>query len=161
MASSASSGLSSQASNSMSDREPTPEHPPMAAYNALAPQWWDERDWDFASWSEGDASMTDGEEDLQFLADGELEADRTDDAMSWDGVDSSDEEEEEEDTSSEEYQPVKYFRAGSEDDDDDDEDEDEEAPAGFFSSSSEDDAGSSADDSEQDGGDGSDDDLGL
>src|SRR3954466_15490483 len=101
MASSASSGLSSQASNSMSDREPTPEHPPMAAYNTLAPQWWDERGWDFTVWSEDDASLTDGEEDLQFLADGKLEADSADDAMSWDGVESSDKEEEsEEDTSS-------------------------------------------------------------
>src|SRR3954462_15999126 len=136
MASSASSGLSSQASNSMSDREPTPEHPPMAAYNTLAPQWWDERDWDFAAWSEDDASLTNGEEDLQFLADGELEADSTDDALSWDGVDSSDEEEEE-DTSSEEYQPVKYFRSGSSEDTEDDY-EDEEAPAGIWISSSED-----------------------
>src|SRR3954470_10676182 len=136
MASSSSSGLSSQASNSMSDREPTPEHPPTAAYNTLAPQWWDERDWDFSAWSEDDASLTVGEENLQFLADGELEADSTDDAMSWDDVDSSEEEEEEEeekDTSSEEYQPVKYFRAGSEDDNDD-KGEDEEAPTVFLSS---------------------------
>src|SRR3954468_7073533 len=105
MASSSSSGLSSQASNTMSDREPTPEHPPTAAYNTLTPQWWDERDWDFATLSEDDESLTDGEEDLQFLADGELEADSTDDAMSWDGVDSSDEEEEEEDHSYEEDTP--------------------------------------------------------
>src|SRR3954465_8423621 len=102
--SSESSGLSSQASNTTSERVPTPEHPPIAAYDALAPQWWDERDWDFAAWSEDDESLTDGEEGLQFLADGELEAESTDDAMSWDGVDSSDEEEEaEEDTSSDEY----------------------------------------------------------
>src|SRR3954464_8704390 len=140
MASSASSGLSSYASNSLSDREPTPEHPPITAYNTLAPQWWDERGWAFAVWLEDDASLTDGEESLQFLVDGELEA-NSDDAWSWDGVESSDEKEEsEEDTSSDEYPPTKRFRAGSEDDNDD-EDEDEEAPTGFLSSSSEDDAG--------------------
>jgi hypothetical protein len=158
---SSSSALSSQSSNTISDREPTPEHPPTAAYETLAPQWWDERDWDFAAWSEDDASLTDGEEGLQFLIDEELEAESSDDAWSWDGVESSDEEEEsEEDTSSDEYPPVKRFRAGSSEDTEDD-DEDEEAPAGIFSSSSEDDAGSSADDSEQDDGEDSGDDLGL
>src|SRR3954471_21880893 len=136
--SSESSGLSSQASNTMSERAPTPEHPPMAAYEVLAPQWWDERDWDFAAWSEDDESLTDGEEGLQFLADGELEAESSDDAASWDdGLEFSDEEEEaEEDTSSDEYPPVKRFRAGSSEDTDDD-DEDEEAPAYVFSSSGE------------------------
>src|SRR3954462_4018159 len=147
---SSSSARSSQSSNSISDREPTPEHPPTAAYSTFAPRWWDERDWDFAVWSEDDASLTDGDESLQFLVDGELEAKSSDDAWSWDGVESSDEEEEsEEETSSGEYPPTKRLRAGAEDDDD--EGEDEEAPTGFLSSSSEDDAGSSADDSEQDG----------
>src|SRR3954467_1873968 len=161
MASSSSSGLSSQASNTMSDREPTPEPPPTAGYNALAPQWWDERDWDFAAWSEDDASLTDGEEGLQFLVDGELEAKSSDDAWSWEGCEpSGGGEESEEDPSSDEYPPVKRFRAGSSEDTEDD-DEDEEGPAGFFSSSSEDDAGSSADDSEQDDGEDSGDDLGL
>src|SRR3954467_11288650 len=153
MASSSSSksfGLSFQSSNTMSDREPTPEHPPMAAYEALAPQWWDERDWDFAAWSEDDESLTDGEEGLQFLVDGELEGESADDAVSWgEDVESSNEEEEaEEDTSSDEYQPVQRFRAGSSEDTDDD--EDEEAPADNFSSSGEDYAGSSADDREYD-----------
>src|SRR3954469_5017766 len=146
--SSKSSGLSSQSSNTMSDREPTPDPPPMAAYEVLAPQWWDERDWDFAVWSEDDESLTDCEEGLQFLVDGELEVESSDDAVSWDeDIEFSDEEEEaEEDTSSDEYPPVKRFRAGSEDTDDDD--EDEEAPADIFSSSGEDYAGSSANDSE-------------
>jgi hypothetical protein len=154
--SSNSSGLSFQSSDSV-NREPTPEHPPRAAHEALAPQWWDERDWDFDAQSEDDESLTDGEEDLQFLAEGELEAESADDAMSWgEDISSSDEEEEaEEDTSSDEYPPMKRFRAGSSEDTDDD-DEDEEAPTANFSSSSEDDAGSSADDSEDGGGNGDD-----
>ena len=150
--SSNSSGLSFQSADSV-NREPTPELPPTAAYEALAPQWWDERDWDFAARSEDDESLIDGEEGLQFLVDGELEAESADDMVSWgEDIDSSDEEEEaEEDTSSDEYPPVKRFRAGSSEDTDDD-DEDEEAPAANLGSSEEDYAGSSADDSE-DGGD--------
>jgi hypothetical protein len=159
--SSNSSGLSFQSSSSV-NREPTPEHPPPTAYEALAPQWWDERDWDFDVWSEDDESLTDGEEDLQFLAEGALEAESADDAISWgEDISSSDEEEEaEEDSSSDEYPPAKRFRAGSSEDTDDD-DEDEEAPAANFSSSSEDYAGSSADDSEDGGGEGSGDDAGF
>jgi hypothetical protein len=158
--SSCSSGLSFQSATS-NDREPTPELPPTAAYEALAPQWWDERDWDFAAQSEDDESLTDGEEDLQFLAEGELEAESADDAISWgeDISSSAEEEEAEEDSSSTEYPPVKRFRAGSSEDTDDD-DEDEEAPAANISSSSEDYAGSSADDSENGGGEGSGDDAG-
>lgn len=145
----------------MSNREPTPEHPPTAAYEALAPHWWDERGWDFAAWSEDDESLTDGEEGLQFLVDGELEVESSDDAWSWDGVESFDEEEEaEEDTSSDEYLPVKRFRAGSSEDTEDD-DKDEEGPADILSSSDEDDAGSSADDSEDDDGEDIGDDTGL
>ena len=156
--SSASSALSFQSSSS---REPTPEYDPIAAYEALAPLWWDEADWDFAVRSEDDESLTDGEDNLQFLVDGELEEESDDDAFSWGEDISSDEEDEtEDDTSSDEYPPVKRFRAGSEDDDDDDEEEEEEAPAYGFSSSDEDIAGSSADGSEDgddegsDGGDG-------
>ncbi|XP_071683553.1 uncharacterized protein [Lolium perenne] len=40
----------------------------MAAYEALAPEWWDERDWVFTDGSEDDASLTDREDNLQFLA---------------------------------------------------------------------------------------------
>jgi hypothetical protein len=156
--SSNSSGLSFQSSDSV-NREPTPEHPPMAGYEALAPQWWDEMDWDFDAQSEDDEALTDGEEDLQFLAEGALEEESADDAISWgEDISSSDKEEEsEEDSSSTEYPPVKRFRAGSGEDTDDD-DEDEEAPAAHLSSS-EDNAGSSADDSEDGGGDGDDDDA--
>jgi hypothetical protein len=39
-------------------------------------------DWDFDAQSEDDESMTDGEEDLQFLAEGALEAESADDAIS-------------------------------------------------------------------------------
>ena len=151
--SSASSGLSFQSSSS---REPTPEFEVAAMYEAIAPLWWDEADWDFDVWSEDDESLTDGEDNLQFLVDGELEEESDDDLISWGEDNSSDEEDEpEDDTSSDEYPPVKRFRAGSEDDDDDEEDE-EEARAEGFTSSDEDTAGSSADGSEDGGDDGSD-----
>jgi hypothetical protein len=148
--SSCSSALSFQTSFS-DDREPTPELPPTAAYEVLAPQWWDERDWDFAAQPEDDEPMTDGDEDLQFLADGELAVESADDAISWgEDLSSSDEEEEaEEDSSSEEYPPAKRFCAGSSEDTDD---VDDEASINHLGSSDEDYAGSSADDSE-DGGD--------
>jgi hypothetical protein len=152
--SSASSGLSFQSSSSS---EPMPEYDPIRAYEARAPEWWDERDWNFSVESEDDDSLTDGEDDLHFLVDGELEEESDDDLFSWDGDLSSDEEDEAEDeTSSEEYPPVKRFRAGSEDDDDDDEEE-EEVPAEGFGSSDEDVAGSSADsgaDGDDEGSDG-------
>ena len=123
----------------------------MEMYETLAPQWWDERDWDFAAQSGEDEPMTDGEEDLRFLVDGELVASSADDAICW-GEDlvlsgeGEEEKEEEEDSSSEEYPPVKRFRAWSSESSDDD-DEDEEAPA-HLGSSDEDDADSGADGSE-------------
>ena len=139
-------------------REPTPEVDITAMHNALAPEAWDAAEWDYSVHSEAsedEASLTDGEADLQFLADGELEEESADDAFSWGEDISSDEEEEpEDDTSSDEYPPMKRFRAGSEDDDDDEED-DEEARAKGFTSSDEDTAGSSADGSEDGGDDGS------
>ncbi|XP_071674322.1 uncharacterized protein [Lolium perenne] len=46
----------------------------MAAYEALAPEWWDERDWAFTDESEDDASLTDGEDNLHLLARPETEA---------------------------------------------------------------------------------------
>ena len=149
--SSCSSGLSY---HSPSSREPTPEFNVAAMYEAIAPQWWDEADWDFDVWSEDDESLTDGEDNLQFLVDGELE-EESDDMFSWGEDISSDEEDKPEDDSSDEYPPTKRFRAGLEDDDDDEEDE-EEAPAEGFTSSDEDTAGSSADGSEDGGDDGSD-----
>jgi hypothetical protein len=144
-----------------------PEYDPMALYEKEAPEHWDEREWDFTVrvddapltvvGSDDDLSLTDGEDDLRFLVDGELEAESEDDLFSWASFTSSDEEEEEEDdTSSDEYPPAKRFHAGSEDDDDDDEEE-EEAPAEGYGSSDEDFAGSSADgsyDGDDEGSDG-------
>ena len=150
--SSASSGLSFQSSSS---RESTPEFDVTAMNEAIAPLWWDEADWDLDVWSEEDESLTDGEDNLQFLVDGELEEESDDDLISWGEDISSDEEEEpEDDTSSDEDPPMKRFRAGSEDDDDE-EDEDEVRATGF-TSSDEDTAGSSADGSKDGGDDGSD-----
>ena len=117
-------------------------------HDALAPLWWDEADWDFAVESEDNESLTDGEDNLHFLADGELEEESADDAFSWDGYTSSEEEAGTEDeTSSGEYPPMKRFRAGSWDDDDDEDEEEEEVPVDDFSSDG-DAAGSSADDGE-------------
>jgi hypothetical protein len=156
--SSISSGLSFQSSSSS---ELEPEVDLMTIYEARAPEYWDARDWDFSVESEDDEPLTDGEEDLQFLIDGELEAASDDDLFPWDGSFSSDEEEEEaeeseeEDSSSAGYPPAKRFRAGSDDDDDDD--EEDEAPAGGFISSDEDFAGSSTDgsyDGDDEGSDG-------
>jgi hypothetical protein len=127
-------------------------------YNALAPEWWDEAEWDYSvrsEASEDEASLTDGEADLQFLADGELEEESADDAFSW-GEDLSPSEEEagtEDETSSGEYPPTKRFRAGSwddTDDEDDDEDEDEaEDPVDRYYSGDEHALGSSADEGEE------------
>ncbi|KAK1696934.1 hypothetical protein QYE76_013631 [Lolium multiflorum] len=149
--SSASSGFSSLSSSS---REPTPEWGSLAAHDVLAPTTWDKEDHDSSVWSEDDKSLTDGEDDFQFLIDGELEAESEDDRFSWDGFTSSNEGEEEEDeTSSDEYPPAKRFRAGSDDDDDD---EEEEAPAEGYGSSDEELAGSSADGSSDGDDEGSD-----
>ena len=77
-----SSGLSYQSSSS---REPTPEFEVAAMYNAIAPPWWDEADWDLDAQSEEDEPQTDGEDNLQFLVDGELEEESDDDLISWGG----------------------------------------------------------------------------
>jgi hypothetical protein len=120
----------------------------MEVYNQRAPEWWDFAEWDFSVQTEesGDeASLTEGEADLQFLVDGELEEESADDAISW-GEDLSPTEDEaeadsEDKTSSDEYPPTKRFRAGSwddSDDDDDAEDEDEEeVPADRYRSDDE------------------------
>jgi hypothetical protein len=150
------SSSSSSASSGLSDvsspfREPTPEWDPLAAYNLRAPEEWDIESHNSSVWSEDDKSLTDGEDDFQFLVDGELEAASEDDLLSWEGDFSSDEEEEEaeetdEDSSSTEYPPAKRFRGWAwSDDDDDDDDEEDEALAGGFISSDEEPAGSSAD----------------
>nr|XP_051229896.1 uncharacterized protein LOC127347781 [Lolium perenne] len=136
--SSSSSGLSFRSSSS---REPTPE-------NIRAPERWDEADWDFSVWSEDDESLTDGEDNLHFLIDGDSEEKSDDDALWGEDISSNEEDEEaEEDTSSDEYLPMKRFRAGSDDDDDYDDEGEYGAPAEGYGSSDEEPAGSSTDNS--------------
>jgi hypothetical protein len=159
-ASSNSSALSHQSSSSSLE----PEVDLVAVYNNLAPEWWDGEDWDFSVQTEGsddEAPLTDGEADLQFLAEGELEEEHDEGPFPecW-GEDISSSEEEaagtEDEVSSGEYPPTKRFRAGSWDDPDDDddvEDEDNEGPA-YRGSSDEDSAESSTDESEDGGGSG-------
>ena len=81
MASSSSSTSSGLSYQSPSSREPTPEFEVAAMYETIAPLWWDEAEWDFDVWSEDDESLTDGEDNLQFLVDGNLEEGSDDD--SW------------------------------------------------------------------------------
>ncbi|KAK1616272.1 hypothetical protein QYE76_021789 [Lolium multiflorum] len=95
MSSSSSSASSALSSQSSSSSELEPEVNLMAIYEALAPEYWDAREWDFAIESEDDEPLTVGEEDLRFLVDGELEAASEDDLLSWEADLSSDEEEEE------------------------------------------------------------------
>ena len=71
-------------------REPTPEWDPTAAYEALAPLHWDAEEFDFGVVSEEDEPETEGEEDLQFLFQKELESSE-DDVFSWEEADSSEE----------------------------------------------------------------------
>ena len=87
--SSSSSSLSASSIDPISEsREPTPEWDPTAAYEALAPLHWDAEEFNFGVASEEDEPMTEGEEDLQFLFQEELES-GDDDAFSWEGADSS------------------------------------------------------------------------
>src|SRR6185312_10453892 len=71
-------------------RESTPEWDPAAAYEALAPLHWDAEEFNFGVTSEEDEPKTEGEEDLQFLFQEELE-NSEDDGFSWEGADSSEE----------------------------------------------------------------------
>src|SRR6185312_3457745 len=88
---SSSSSLSASSIDPISEsREPTPEWDPTAAYEALAPLHCDAEEFDFGVASEEDEPMTEGEEDLQFLFQEELESSE-DDAFSWEGADSSEE----------------------------------------------------------------------
>jgi hypothetical protein len=76
--------------DSSDSREPTSEYDPTVAHNAVAPPHWDAEGFGFdAPWSEDDASLTEGEADLQFLTDGELEEDGADD-HSWEGDEDND-----------------------------------------------------------------------
>jgi hypothetical protein len=72
---------SNSSTESDTSREMTPEFDSKAAYEACTPLHWDAEEWDFWAWSEGDESLTDGE-DLQFLLDGELEDEDDDDDVS-------------------------------------------------------------------------------
>ena len=86
-----SSSLSASSIDSIPEsREPTPEWDPIAAYEALAPLHWDAEEFDFGVASEEDEPTTEGEEDLQFLLQEELESSE-DDGFSWEGADSSEE----------------------------------------------------------------------
>ncbi|KAK1649518.1 hypothetical protein QYE76_067323 [Lolium multiflorum] len=105
--------------------------------------------------SEDDKSLTDGEDDFQFLVDGELEAESEDDSFSWDDFTSSDEEEEEESDPSSDEPPTKRFCFGSNAAAAADDDE-ETAPAEGYGSSDEELTGSSADGSHDGDDEGSD-----
>ena len=88
---SSSSSLSASYIDSIPEsREPTPEWDPIAAYEALAPLHWDAEEFDFGIASEEDEPNTEGEEDLQFLFQEELESSE-EDVFSWEGADSSEE----------------------------------------------------------------------
>ena len=50
----------------------------MAAHEALAPLHWDAEEFDFGTVSEEDEPKTEGEEDLQFLFQEELESSKED-----------------------------------------------------------------------------------
>ena len=77
--SSSSSSLSASSIDSIPEsREPIPEWDPTTAYEALAPLHWDAEEFDFGAASEEDDSTTDGEEDLQFLFQEELESSEDD-----------------------------------------------------------------------------------
>ena len=131
-------------------REPTPEWDPTAAYEALAPLHWDAEEFDFRVASEEDDPMTEGEEDLQFLFQEELESGE-DDAFSWEGADSS---EEIGSCSSDDTaaggNPHQFLKAPSEGS------EEGSSSGGRSSSSAEDDGSSSSDDGDDDDDDGGD-----
>jgi hypothetical protein len=92
-----------------------------------------EPEWDFGLLSDSDKPLTDGEDDLQFLIERELESESEDDLHSW-----GNEEEDDSSSSSVGYPPAKRFR------EDDDDDEEEEAPVQDWGSGDEEFSGSSA-----------------
>ncbi|KAG2597679.1 hypothetical protein PVAP13_5KG595200 [Panicum virgatum] len=142
--SSSSSSLSASSIDSIPEsREPTPEWDPIAAYEALAPLHWDAEEFDFGTVSKEDEPETEGEEDLQFLFQEELESSE-DDVFSWEGTDSSEEIDSSfSDDTTAGGNPHQFLKApmeGSEE---------------GSSSSDEDDGNSSSDDDDDDGGDAS------
>jgi len=111
--------------DSSDSREPTPEYDPTAAHNAVAPPHWNAEDFGFnVPWSEDDASLTEGEADLQFLADGELEEDGVDD-QSWEGDEDSDDGIDDNIDSGTDEDSDADSGEGGEDDDDGGEDDDD------------------------------------
>jgi hypothetical protein len=149
--SSSSTSLSASSIDSIPEsREPTPEHDPIAAHEALAPLHWNAEDFNFGVISKRDEPQTEGE-DLQSLLGGEME-ESEDDKFSWDGVNSSLEEEIDSSSDSAAGKAFRFLRSseeGSEEEDDD--------GGGYDSgndtsgSSSNDDTGS-GDDDDNDGG---------
>jgi hypothetical protein len=128
--------------DSSDSREPTAEYDPTVAHNAVAPPHWDAEGFGFdAPWLEDDASLTEGEAVLQFLADGELEEDGTDD-HSWEGVEDNDDDIDDNiDSGTDEDIDADSGEGGEDDDDDggeDDTDDDEGDGANSSSSSGED-----------------------
>jgi hypothetical protein len=97
-----------------------------------------ELEWDFGLLSDSDKPLTDGEDDLQFLIERELESESEDDLHSW-----GNEEEDDSSSSSAGYPPAKRFRAWADSEDDND-DEEEEAPVEDWGSGDEEFSGSSA-----------------
>jgi hypothetical protein len=133
---------------SESSQEMTPEFDSGAAHEACAPLHWDAEEWDFRAWSEGDESLTDGE-DLRFLLDGDLE----DEDESWDGYDCSSEEEKDDKSTEEDPTTGSFLCARSSDEDDDGDD------GGDSDDGADSDDGSSSDDGAgEDGSDGGSDD---
>jgi hypothetical protein len=153
---------SPSSSQSSFSSEGEPEVNQMEAYNRHALEHWDEQEFDFdfvpegrpedLVWSDGDMPLTDGEDDLRFLIDGELEAEsdsndppfrgkftsctkEEDEEDEDEDVSSDTKQEQEEDTSSDEP-PPKRIRGWAWSDEDND-DEEEEAFAEGYSSSDE------------------------
>ena len=122
--SSVSSGLSLQSSSS-SELEWNFDHVPDGPPEALIG-------------SDGDLPLTDGEDDLKFLIEGELISESEDDLHPWvkptssDGkeeeeeVEEEEEKEEDDSSSSAKHPPAKRFRAWADSEDDDDDEEEEE-----------------------------------
>jgi hypothetical protein len=71
--SSTSSIISITSPDSKTSQEATPEFDLVASYEAHAPLNWDAEEWDFDIWSEDDESLTDDEDDLQILLNGDLD----------------------------------------------------------------------------------------
>jgi hypothetical protein len=111
--------------DSSDSREPTSEYDPTVAHNAVAPPHWD-------------ASLTEGEADLQFLTDGELEEDGADD-HSWEGDEDNDDGIDDSiDSGADEDSDADSSEGGEDDDDGGEDDTDDDEGVSANSSSGED-----------------------